>query len=115
MGRFHEWRFTLQASACTVRRSARPPGLYPSRSAMNRRAPSLFTSTFIAILLVSAGAWAQGVTGSAVTGVVRDPDGAPVPEAQVQLRNPTTGDLYNAVTGADGVYNFDNVQPGGPY
>ena len=78
--------------------------------------PILARSIFLATVLAGASAtFAQGVTGSAMTGVVRDPDAQPVPEAQVQLRNPTTGDAYNATTGADGTYSFDNVRPGGPY
>jgi len=68
-----------------------------------------------ALLLVASEARAQGVTGSALTGTVQDPDGAPVPSAKVQLRNTGTGDTYDSVTGATGQYFLDNVVPGGPY
>ena len=68
-----------------------------------------------ALSLVAWQARAQGVTGSALTGTVKDPEGAPVPEAAVQLRNPSTGDTYTSVTGKSGQYFLDNVVPGGPY
>ena len=60
-------------------------------------------------------AFAQGVTGSAVTGTVTDETGAPLAGASVQLRNVSTGDTFTAVTGSDGRYFIDNVPPGGPY
>jgi hypothetical protein len=60
-------------------------------------------------------ALAQGITGSAVTGTVRDPDGAPVSEATVQLQNTSTGQSFSTVTDASGKYFIDNVPPGGPY
>ena len=68
-----------------------------------------------ALFLTATGALAQGITGSAVTGTVKDPDGQPVPEATVQLHNPSTGDTYTATTGASGTFFLDNVVAGGPY
>ena len=69
----------------------------------------------VGALAFAGSARAQGVTGSALTGTVKDPDGAPIPGAAVQLRNTATGDTYSAVTPASGQYTLDNVQPGGPY
>ncbi len=60
-------------------------------------------------------AFAQGVTGSAITGVVRGPNGTPVAGAEVQLVNPDTGDFFTATTGSNGRYFIDNVSSGGPY
>src|SRR5262249_46737333 len=60
-------------------------------------------------------AFAQGVTGSAVTGTVTDDAGQPVEGAQVQLRNQATGLTFTAVTGSSGEYFLDNIPPGGPY
>jgi outer membrane receptor protein involved in Fe transport len=68
-----------------------------------------------ALVVASSGALAQGITGSAVTGSVKDPEGTPVPDATVQLRNPATGQAFRAVTGPSGRYFIDNVPPGGPY
>lgn len=69
----------------------------------------------LAVALAPAEVFAQGVTGAAVTGVVTDPSGAPVPDASVQLRNTSTGALFNATTVASGKYFLDNVAAGGPY
>jgi outer membrane receptor protein involved in Fe transport len=67
------------------------------------------------LLVVHSEALAQGITGSAVTGTVKDPDGGPIAEATVQLRNPATGQAFNAVSNAAGKFFFDNLPPGGPY
>jgi hypothetical protein len=69
----------------------------------------------VALAVADSRALAQGVTGSAVTGTIRDPDGAPVPGAKVQLQNPATGEVFNTVTGGNGQYFIDNVPAGGPY
>src|SRR6266545_6466091 len=59
----------------------------------------------LATLAVAAPtAWAQGVTGSAVTGIITDETGKPVDGAEVQLINPNTGDLFTAKTSAGGRY-----------
>jgi hypothetical protein len=67
------------------------------------------------VALSGPGALAQGVTGAALTGTIRDPDGNAVPDAKVQLVNPSTGEVFNTVTGANGQYFLDNVPSGGPY
>jgi len=58
---------------------------------------------------------AQGVTGSAVTGVVHAQDGTPLKGAVVELSNPATGDKFQATTADNGRYTIDNIPPGGPY
>ncbi len=67
------------------------------------------------VTIAASGAFAQGVTGSALTGVVTNDKGAPIEGASVQLRNPATGDNYRAVSNKAGLYFIDNVPPGGPY
>jgi len=68
------------------------------------------------VLAAAATAWAQGVTGSAVTGTVTDDkSGAPIPGAFIELKNTATGDSFTALTGEDGTYFIDNVAAGGPY
>src|SRR5438477_239080 len=69
----------------------------------------------VALTVAGPEALAQGVTGAAVTGTVTDEGGTPLAGAQIQLRNASTGDTFNAVTAQSGQYNIDNVPAGGPY
>ena len=68
-----------------------------------------------AVALAAAEAGAQGVTGSAVAGAVKDASGGPAQGEKLQLKNTSNGSVYNAVTDAEGKYFFNNVQAGGPY
>lgn len=56
---------------------------------------------------------AQAVSG--VTGVVTDPTGAIVPGVQVVLTDTKTSRELTTTTNEDGVYIFNNVQPGAGY
>jgi carboxypeptidase family protein len=70
----------------------------------------------LSILVVTGTSWAQGVTGSAVTGTVtEDGSGTPIAGAFIELKNTTTGDTLTALAEADGTYFIDNIPPGGPY
>lgn len=51
-------------------------------------------------------------TNSSVSGVVRDPSGAVIPQAKVTLTAAATGVLREVNTGSDGLYRFGNLQPG---
>jgi len=54
-----------------------------------------------------------GQTFSAsISGVVTDPSGAVVANAQVHLKNTGTNDTREAVSQSNGAYNFDNLLPG---
>src|SRR5512143_1936255 len=94
-------------------------GLAPhyGRSAMRRYMCSLIKVLAVLSVLVAASvAWAQGVTGSAVTGTITEEGtGAVVAGAIIQLKNTATGDSFTAVTSDAGTYFIDNVPPGGPY
>ena len=70
-----------------------------------------------AVLSVASvtGLVAQGVTTAAVFGRLTDAAGSPIAEATVQLTNGSTGQRYASRSSADGRYNFENVQVGGPY
>jgi hypothetical protein len=47
----------------------------------------------LSILVVTGTSWAQGVTGSAVTGTVtEDGSGTPIAGAFIELKNAATGD-----------------------
>jgi len=73
------------------------------------------TSIILGTIAAASSALAQGVTGSAVTGVIEGEGAGPLDGAQVQLRNTATGEGYNTVTENGGKYFIDNVSPGGPY
>lgn len=66
------------------------------------------------VLAIASTSLAQGVTGSALTGIVTDSEGKPVPDAVVELRNEATGADFTAVSDSKGEYLLDNVPPG-PY
>ena len=53
----------------------------------------------------------QGTTGT-ITGVVTDPTGAVVPNANVKIANEATGVTYNLKTTSAGIYTITSVLPG---
>ncbi|RMH14063.1 MAG: hypothetical protein D6701_11670 [Gemmatimonadetes bacterium] len=58
---------------------------------------------------------AQGVTTSAISGVVRDQAGQPVSGAQISVLNTETGVQVGSLSNAEGRYFVQHLQPGGPY
>ena len=54
----------------------------------------------------------QTFTGT-ISGVVTDPNAATVPGASVRARNEATGDTRQVSTGADGLFVFSQLPPGG--
>ncbi len=89
-----------QASARTNRASL----FQPSRM----RAAAFVVS--LSFLLAAQLAWA-GVTGS-ISGVIRDPSGAVVPEVQVVAHNTLTGLQWTTTTQAQGFYSFQALPVG---
>ena len=68
------------------------------------------------VLLWPAGrADAQGVTTGAISGVVKDAQGAVVPGATVLAVHQPSGSTYEAVTQADGRFVIPGMRVGGPY
>jgi hypothetical protein len=68
------------------------------------------------VLLWPAGrADAQGVTTGAVTGVVKDDQGAVIPGATVVAVHQPSGTQYETVTQADGRFSMPGMRVGGPY
>src|SRR5690242_20746820 len=55
---------------------------------------------------------AQTPGTGALTGTVKDPSGAVIPNATVTLTSVDTGQARTATTGADGVYHFNLLPPG---
>ncbi len=50
--------------------------------------------------------YAQTTTSGAPTGVIIDPSGAVVPDAQVQIKDLTKGTVQSVKSDAEGVYRF---------
>ena len=68
----------------------------------------------LASVLAAGISFAQAVSGSQVTGTVRDASGGALPGAEVTISNVDTGQSRTVFTGADGVYAITNLAPG-PY
>jgi hypothetical protein len=75
---------------------------------------SLFVKFTVASLLILGGQllMAQSAGTGALTGTVKDPSGAVVPNVAVTLTNNATNQSRNAATGSDGVYKFALIPPG---
>lgn len=74
----------------------------------------------LALVAMAAGlampCWAQtSATSGAVEGLVRDPNGAVVPTANVTLVNASLGVKRTTTTAADGTYIFPLVEPASGY
>ena len=59
--------------------------------------------------------YAQGVTTSAMNGLVQDADGNPLPGANVIAEHMPSGTQYGASTRDNGLFNLPNLRIGGPY
>src|ERR1700756_5115805 len=69
-----------------------------------------FTICFFLLLLVAAGAFAQGTTG-ALTGTVTQA-GSKLPGVTVTISSPTLQGTRTSVSNEDGDYNFSAIPPG---
>src|SRR5665647_1329406 len=63
-----------------------------------------------AIALLCGFAFSQGMTGS-LQGIVSDPGGAAVPDVRVEIKNLNTGAMRSTVSGSDGIFIFNSVDP----
>src|SRR3989475_11066243 len=78
-----------------------------------RRVFRLLTSVFILSFLLVAAAYSQGTQTGGITGVVTDQGGALVKGATVEIISETTGNsVRRIVTGDEGSYNINLLQPG---
>lgn len=69
----------------------------------------------IAAFLMSAVAFSQGVTTSAIGGKITDNTGQPLPGASVVAVHVSSGTTYGAATDFDGFYRISGMRSGGPY
>src|SRR5437867_4120443 len=81
---------------------------------MNFRRLLQFAFAFAASMVLATGqlVWAQSQTTGEITGVVSDPSGAVVANANVMLKSNDKGFTQTAATNAVGVYRFSLVDPG---
>ena len=73
-----------------------------------------FLALSLSILFCSTRVVAQSGNSGSIEGTVKDPSGASVANATVEISNPVTGLKRSAVTGPDGNFRFTNL-PFNPY
>src|SRR5437868_2373301 len=80
-------------------------------SYMKSRSATFLLTIFLALSVVAS---AQSGSSTSITGTIVDPSGAVVSNATVEVRNPVSGFVRNAVTDAAGKFVVPNV-PFNPY
>src|SRR5579859_692681 len=73
---------------------------------------NFFLLLFFVSLFSLQSLMAQTSGTGALTGTVKDPSGAVIPNATVTLTSVDTGQARTTMTGADGVYHFNLLPPG---
>jgi hypothetical protein len=68
-----------------------------------------------ALCFAASAVFGQGVTTSAISGVVNDSSGKPVAGATVTILHEPSGTRVVTTTGANGAYNASGLRIGGPY
>jgi hypothetical protein len=61
------------------------------------------------------GVFAQGVTTSSITGVVKEQGGSGIPGANIVATHEPSGTVYGSASQTDGRFNIPNMRVGGPY
>ena len=75
-----------------------------------------FHAAFVAVSLsFLCAAFGQGITSSALTGVIADRAGRPIPGAQVTVTHEPSGTVNSATTRFNGHYDLTGLRIGGPY
>ncbi|HEX6576489.1 MAG TPA: carboxypeptidase regulatory-like domain-containing protein [Gemmatimonadaceae bacterium] len=69
----------------------------------------------VSLAFPTATAFPQGVTTSALTGIVTAADGTPITSASVVATHLPSGTQYRAAVTSAGRYNLPNLRVGGPY
>jgi hypothetical protein len=82
---------------------------------MKKQLNNYFSYLLVALLLFTGVDSIAQVTTSSINGKVRDAKGDGIPGASVLIVHQPTGTKYGVVTGSDGSYRVNNLNPGGPY
>ncbi|MCX6551276.1 MAG: carboxypeptidase-like regulatory domain-containing protein [Acidobacteria bacterium] len=85
-----------------------------SSEVMMKRPLRIFLAVFLLSFLVCGPVWAQQVSGTQISGVVKDSSGGVLPGAEVTVKKTDTGMIRTVFTGSDGSYTLPNL-PVGPY
>src|SRR5438876_11089084 len=68
---------------------------------------------YLLVLFLLLPAWSKGQSiNASISGVVTDPSGSVVPNANCTLRSIGTAAVAKFTTGSDGIYRFGNLQQG---
>jgi carboxypeptidase family protein len=81
------------------------------RAGRSLRGSGVVTFAFLLMVLL-LGSVASAQDNATINGTVQDSSGALVPNAQITLTNPATGQMRDAVSNAAGAYRFANVGVG---
>jgi hypothetical protein len=79
---------------------------------VTKRLTSLLALSFVLGLALVPPSYGQGVQTGILSGIVRDPDGLPVPGATVTVTSPALQGTRTAVTDEIGAYIFRGLPPG---
>jgi Carboxypeptidase regulatory-like domain len=74
----------------------------------------IYTVLVLGFLFLAPSSWAQLGNAGSIEGMVKDPSGAAVANATVEVSNAVTGFQRQSTTGTDGSFRFTNV-PFNPY
>ncbi len=77
--------------------------------------PKKVLLVFCVLLLATGNLFAQGVTTAAMSGLVTDNKGEPLPGANVVAVHDPSGTQYGTAVRSGGVFNIPNMRIGGPY
>jgi Carboxypeptidase regulatory-like domain/TonB-dependent Receptor Plug Domain len=69
-------------------------------------------AVFAALLFLPSISMAQSIVTGAISGTVTDPSGAVIVGANLNLKNPATGESLTATSGGTGGFQFTLLQPG---
>nr|HMN49939.1 carboxypeptidase-like regulatory domain-containing protein [Ignavibacteriaceae bacterium] len=76
---------------------------------------SFFLLITVTTILFQGNIFAQGVTTSAMNGMVYDGKGEALPGANIIAVHVPSGTQYGTTSRVDGKYNLNGLRPGGPY
>src|SRR5258708_3053075 len=81
-------------------------------STLLKLTPSFAAAIVLSIILICVQAIAAQETRGTIRGTVTDPNGGAVPNASVQITDPTRGNTVKLTTNGDGFYQANYLVPG---